>query len=399
MASVTVQQPPPQLTFQGIVVPGSALTPQAFFKGTRRERVLTKTFGKWQGFGNATVVDAIRAGILSGYWVTISGSLKVTPSTGSVATTARWPYYLIRGARFQANGQSNLIQATGWFLRAREYMADPELSDRGVAQGIGGASPGTSRDQGTLSLNSESWGVGSNVTAIATGTYDVELSFYIPVAYEEKMLTGAVFCQTMSTTLELDLTWANLADLFTIVAPATVTFTPKVTVEAVVFTIPSNGQGGFVLPNLSAFHSFVQAKAPNNISVGNNEVYLAGQGVGRQLMRIMWRTQNGAPPVPVVPNASAVTSPYWKYGTNTIPETWVDGRKLRYTNERDYDVDVAAFAGFEVIDFDKSWAFRDSVNMGSATTIRFGYTLTGTPALTNPFCEYAQDVVLAGAAA
>ncbi len=392
MATAVAKQPPANLTFQGIVVPGSTLDPQAFFKGTRRERVLTQQFGHWQGFGNQTTVQALRAGILAGYYVTISGSLRVTPSTGSVATTSRWPYGIVN-AKFQANGQSNLIQADGNFLRLREVMSDPDFSDRGVAQTIGGVT----RNQGTLSLDSESWGVGQNTTAIATGTYDVTLSLYVPVAYEKKRLTGAVFCQTMSTTLELDLTWANLASLFTVVAPATVTFTPSVAVEAEVFTIPANGNGGMVLPNLSAFHSFVQSKAPNNITAGPNTVTLAGQGVGRQLMRIAWRTMNGSPGVPYVPTAAHVTSPSWTYGTNTTPETWLNGQTLRATNERDYDCDIAAYEGFEVIDFDRTWAFRDSVNMGSATTIRFNYTLAGT--LSNPICEYAQDVVLAGAAA
>lgn len=398
MANVTAKNPPPSLTFQGIVVPGSSLNPKAFFAGTRRQRVLQKQIGTWQGFGNSDIVDTLRAGILAGYYVRVEGTLKVTASaTNTVASTARWPYGVLKSARFQANGQSNLIWADGWFLRAREFMADPQLSDRGVARGIGGASPGTSRTQGTLSLDSETWGVGSNVTAIATGTYDVSLSFFVPVAYEDKMLTGAVFCQTMSTTLELDLTWANKSDLFTTTGTGAVTFTPAVTVEAVMFTIPSDGQGGFVLPNLSAFHSYAQTKAPNNISVGLNEIFLAGQGVGRQLMRVLWRTQNGATPVPVVPNKDKVTQPYWKYGTNTTPETWQDGRTLRYDNERDYGTDIAAHAGFEVIDFDKTWAFRDSVDMGSATELRFGYTLAGT--YTTPFAEYAQDVILAGAAA
>lgn len=399
MANVTVQQPPANLTFQGIVVPGSSLNPKAFFQGTRRQRVTAKQFGSWQGFGSMTIVDVLKAGVVAGLYVKLSGNLVITlHSTGTVATTPRWPYYVLRAGRFQANGQSNLIQATGWFLRARELMvSDPDLDDRGVARGIGGASPGTSRTQGTMSLNSETWGVGSNVTAIAGGTYDVELSFFIPIAYEMKRLTGAVFAQTQSTNLELDLTWANKTDLFTIVSPATVTFSPTVTVEEVVFTIPSDGNGGMVLPNLSAFHSFVQSRAPNNIAAGPNEITLAGQGVGRQLMRVMWRTQNTATPVPIVPNATRVTSPYWKYGTNSVPEQWLDGRVLRYDNERDYGSDVAAFAGFECIDFDKTWAFRDSVNMGAATTVRFGYTLAGS--LSSPFCEYAQDVVLAGAAA
>jgi len=403
MTAATATQPPPNLTFQGIVVPGSSLNPKAFFAGTRRQYVLQKTLASFAGFGNTDVVDTLRSGILSGYYVKVSGNLVVTLGGGTCATTARWPYYLLRAARFQANGQSNLCNADGWALRAREYMADPEMNDRGIAEGIGGASPGTSRTQGTLAMNSETWGVGSNVTAIAGGTYDVELSFYVPVAYETKLLTGAVFCQTLSTTLELDLDWANLTDLFVLTGAATAVFTPTVTVEAEMFTIPSDGKGGMFLPNLSAFHSYIQSRAPNSISNGNNEITLAGQGVGRQLMRVLWRTQNGSPPVPVNPGGGAptynVTSPYWRYGTNTTPETFLDGQDLRYMNERSYGVDIAAFAGYECLDFDRTWAFRDSVDEGSATELRFGYTIANGVSLTSPFCEYTQDVILAGAAA
>lgn len=407
MATTQATQPPPSLTFQGIVVPGSSLNPKAFFSGTRRQYVLQKTLGAWQGFGNTDVVDTLRSGVLAGYYVKLSGSLVVTIGTGTVATTARWPYYVLRAARFQANGQSNLVNADGWWLRLREFMSDPEINDRGVSNGIGGAGvAGTARTQGTLAMASESWGVASNATAIPTGTYDVELTFYVPVAYEKKALTGAVFCQTLSTTLELDLDWANQSDLFTLTGNATVVFSPTVTIEAEMFTIPADGQGGFFLPDLSSFHSYIAQRAPNSISVGNNEVILAGQGVGRQLMRVGWRTQNGTPPVPILPGGAVgaeqtpnVLSPYWRYGTNTTPETFLDGQDLRYMNERDYGVDIAQFAGYEVIDFDKTWAFRDSVNEGSATEIRFGYTIANGVTLTNPVCEYVQDVILAGAAA
>jgi hypothetical protein len=403
--NTTATQPPPSLTFQGIVVPGSSLNPKAFFAGTRRQWVMQKTISTFAGFGNTDVIDTLRSGILSGYVVKVSGNLVITLGGGTAATTARWPYYFIRAARFQANGQSNLVNADGWALRVREFMQDPETNDRGISRGIGGASPGTATTQGTLSMQSENWGVGSNVSAIAGGTYDVELTFYIPVAYELKMLTGAVFCQTLSTTLELDLDYANLTDLFTLTGAATAVFTPTIVVEAEMFTIPSDGKGGMWLPNLSAFHSFIQSRAPNSIAVGNNEITLAGQGVGRQLMRVFWRTQNGPAPgyTPVLPAGNApaynITLPYWRYGTNTTPETWVDGQDLRQMNERHYGVDIAGVAGYECIDFDRTWAFRDSVDEGSATELRFGYTIGNGVSLTTPFCEYAQDVILAGAAA
>jgi hypothetical protein len=171
------------------------------------------------------------------------------------------------------------------------------------------------------------------------------------------------------------------------------------------FTIPSDGKGGMFLPNLSAFHSFIGSRAPNAIAAGNNEIVLAGQGVGRQLMRVFFRIQNGTPPVPLLPITAGsgetpnLTSPYWRYGTNTTPETWLDGQDLRYIMERSYGVDLAAFAGYLAIDFDRTWAFRDSVDEGSATELRFGVTIASGVSLTSPFCEYFQDVILAGAAA
>jgi hypothetical protein len=125
-------------------------------------------------------------------------------------------------------------------------------------------------------------------------------------------------------------------------------------------------------------------------------------------MRILWRTQNGPAPAytPVIPGGPGgggatpnVTQPYWRYGTNTTPETFLDGQDLRYMNERDYGVDLAALTGFECIDFDRSWAFRDSVDEGSATEIRFGYSISSGVSLNAPLCEYSQDVILAGAAA
>jgi len=392
----TSTQPPANLTFQGITVPGSSLNPQAFFAGTRRQRVLQRTIGSggWAGFGDTDVVSTLRAGILSQYFVKISGSLVVDPGSGTVATTNKWPYGLVRTV-FQANGQSNLINADGWFLRLRQLMAEPGLTDRGVPQTVGGVRV----TQGTMSLDSESWGVGSATTAIAAGTYDVELLIPVPVSYEQRFLTGAIFVQTLSTTLELNLQWSDLAALFTLTGDATVTFEPQVIIEAEMFTIPSDGQGGMFLPNLSAFHSYIQNRAPNSISAGNNEIMLSGQGVGRQLMKVFWRTQTGTPPAPIIPTATNITSPYWRYGTNTTPETYSDGQDLRYENEGSYGTDIAALQGFLGFDFDKQFAFRDSVDEGSATELRFGYNITTAPTLNLPYAEYVQDVILAGAAA
>jgi hypothetical protein len=390
-----------QLTFQGLVVPGSALNPQEFFRRTRRQTILYKTISTWAGFGETDVVGILRSGVLSFLTVKISGSLVVTIVDAAATTpSAKWPYGLVRAARFQANGQSNLVNADGWFLKLREVMRKEALDDRGVAETV----DSVDITQGSLAMASESWGPMPLTPIAATTTYDVELSIEIPVCYEQKLLTGAIFLQTTSTTCELDLDWANLGDLFTVGAGGSVAWSgngPTISIEAEAFTIPKDGQGGFYLPNLSNFHSFIQTRFNGQVTAGQNEITLSGQGVGRKLMSVAWRTWPDSPAtvLPIKPTAANILQPYWRYGTNETPEQWVDGQSLRYENERNYNSDVGAVWGFEAIDFDKIFAFRDSVDEGSATEIRFGYSITGAPTLTAPFLEYAQDVLLAGASA
>src|SRR6266581_2060862 len=83
----------------------------------------------------------LQTGIISGLMIQFSGQVVVTLGGGTCATTGRWPYDLVRAARFSANGQSNLINCHGSVLKAREIMARGDLTDRGVIRGVGGASP------------------------------------------------------------------------------------------------------------------------------------------------------------------------------------------------------------------------------------------------------------------
>jgi hypothetical protein len=387
---------------QGIQVPASAVNPQAFFAATRRQNLLFKTLGTNAGFGNTDLIPVLQTGILSHIRVRVFGTLTTANGTGTVASTFRWPYYLIRALRFTANGQSNLINCDGWALRLIALADRGPLDDRGVVNGIGGASPGTQVNQGTMAMSSESWGVGSGVTAIAPGSYDVELMFDIPVAYDNITLLGAIFAQTQSTDLEVAIDWANLSDLFVLTGTATATFTPSVQVEGTVYTIPSVNNG-IVIPNLSAFHSLTATRAPNNIAVGNNEITLAGQGVGRKLMRLTFRTMNGtgpsATPQPLGMNATNYAQPYWRFGGNTTPETWADGRAFRAFAEELYNADIGSLAGYGAFDFSSIWAQRDSVDEGSATQLRFGFTIPNGVTLTTPFTEYLQQVIVSGAVA
>lgn len=384
----------PQANLQGIYVPQSSVNPREFFARTRRLTVAaaTRTFA---GLGLTENISMLQTGILAGISIKFSGSLVVALPTGTVATTSRWPYDLLRAVRFTANGQSNLINCHGWALKARDIMGRGDLNDRGVSRGVGGASPGTATVQGTLSLSNESWGVGQNVTGVPAATYPVELEWYVPVAMDQLNLLGAIFAQTSSTDLLLALDYAQSSDLFAITGTATATLTGTVVVEPQVFSIPQGPDGDIVVPDLSVFHSLIETRQ-GTITNGDNEIRLAGQGVGRQLMRTFFRVWNGATPAPLPLNATNFGQIAWRFGTNDTPEVYTDGRHMAYMNERLFGNDFASVYGIGVWDFASEHAFRDSVDEGAATELRLLVNIPAGVTLTSAFAEYVQETVFAG---
>lgn len=382
-------------SMQGIVVPASSVNPQEFFLRTRRLTIAVKTFS-YAGLGLTDNVPILQTGIISALSIKFSGSLVIALPTGTVASTARWPYDLIRAARFSANGQSNLVNVSGAKLKARDIMARGDLNDRGVAQGIGGASPGTARNQGTMSLACESWGVGSNVSAIAAATYAVELEWFVPIAFDQVSLLGAIFAQTASTDLNLAIDWAPTSDLFVITGTATATLTGICVVEAIVYSIPQGSNGEVVVPDLSMFHSLIQTRFPQ-LANGVNEVKLAGQGVGRQLLRVYHQVWNGSTPAPLPVNSTNFGQLGWRFGGNDTPEIYTDGQHAREMTERLFSSDLGAFFGFHVWDFCSENAFRDSVDEGAATELRLIVEIPSAVTLTGPVFEYVQETAFAGA--
>jgi hypothetical protein len=388
----------PTQVMQGIEVPTSSVNPTQFMALTRRLTFQQKQFA-YSGLGLTDNVPILQSGIIYGLMVKFSGSLVVTPGTGSVASTARWPYDLPRAFRFSANGQSNLINASGGKMKAREIMARGDLTDRGVIRGIGGASPGTQVQQGTMSLNNEAWGVGSNVTAIANGTYAVELEWYVPVAFDDVTLIGAIFAQTSATDLNLAIDWAPQSDLFVLTGNATVALTGTVTVVGKLCTIPQGPNGQVIVPDLSTFHSLIQTRY-TGFGNGVNEIRLAGQGVGKQLLRLYGQLWNGTTPAPVPVNRTNYGQMGWRFGGNDTPELYTDGHQIAYATEKVYDSDLCTYQGFWSLDFASENAFRDSIDEGTATELRFvneilaAVTLSGTPVI-----EYVQETASVGSAA
>lgn len=390
----------PTQLMQGIEVPASSINPAEFFRLTRRLTILEKSIAAFAGLGSTDTIPILQTGVLSGLMVQFTGQVVVALPTGTCATTGRWPYDLVRAFRFTANGQSNLINAHGSPIKLREIMAKGDLTDRGVVRGIGGASPGTQVNQGTLSLNTDQWGVGQNVTGIAAATYPVELEWYIPIAFDDFSLQGAIFAQTSATDLFLAIDWAPLTDLFQLTGTATATLTGAVNVFATLYTIPQAPSGDIIIPDLSVFHSLIESRV-NNIALGDNEVRLAGQGVGKQLLRMYGRVINngGTTQVPLPVNSTNFGQILWRFGGNDTPEVLNNGNAMAHRMEKLCDSDVATLAGYWGWDFAAENAFRDAVDEGTATELRWLANIANGVTLTSAFAEYVQETVSLGSAA
>jgi hypothetical protein len=368
-------------TLQGVQVPSTAVDPTAFFKGTRRQNLPIVRNKPWAGIGANDVVTAFKTGIFSALTVSLRGQVIVPAATSY--STGRWPHDLIRKLTFAANGQSNLIACSGAKLKMLEFANHHDLNDRGISF----ASSGVTFTQGSLLLSSDTPGFGNNAV-IAAGTYDFQMTWEVPVAWDRERLIGAVFAQTAGTDLTVSIDWANMTEIFsthgTIVAP---TFQNTVfSVDAEVFTIPEVG-GIAVVPDLSTYHQIIQSR--DIPAVGINETRVPGQGIGRQLMRLggqVWLNEkisagNQLRPVPMRAQIGATPGTYagfeYIFAGNTSPEPRTE-QLMRRRNEQSYGSRIGDPHGFWMYDFQEFGAFRDSLDMGAASELRIKYELLPT---------------------
>jgi len=399
-AAVQTSQPMRQM--QGIAVPAESVNPELFFERTRRH-ISPETNRTYGGGGTTQIVELRKADILSTITLRFVGTITVTG--GTTNSTAAWPLG-IAGVRFTANGQSNLINtgqasASGGgleHLRARDYMKKSDLTDRGVVQSIGGVQ----RSHGTLSLASESWGVGSSATGIAAGTYSVDLTFAIPVAEDERDLVGAIFLQTSSSDLTLAIDETPLGQLFTGGTATSVTLAGQWQVSTTKFSIPIGPDGQIVVPNLNVFHSIIASRVSNGVGNGENEHRLVGQGAGKSLLRVFGRVINGTgtAAAPLAMTSANFGPLAYRFGNNETPDTFFDGSAMRADLERRYNTDLGGVRGYFCHDFAHENTFRDVLDMGTAAELRLVTTVQNSVSLAAPALEYVTETAfLAGSAA
>lgn len=372
---------------QGIAVPSESVRPAEFFARTRR-RTFNEGSQTWNGFGGQNTWELKKSDIIAAIVIRFTGNLVIALPTGTAASTARWPYDMLKAVRFTANGASNVINASGLKLKLREYQKKSDLTDKGISQTVGGATVSS----GTLSASSESWGVGSNTSALAANTYPVDLYWVVPVAEDEIDLSGAIFAATSSTDLTVQVDMETLANLFTLTGTATATLTGTIQATSIKYSIPIGSDGQIVVPDLSLFHSYIQSRT-TALGTGANETRMIGQGAGKTLLRTSFQVWNGATPAPLVMNDTNFGEQAWRYGSNETPDDYVTGQVLREINERMYNTDIGKVWGFGAFDFANENAFRDAVDMGTTSDLRLLNTIQSGVTLTNAALEYVQETI------
>lgn len=386
-------RPSGNVYMQGIAVPESAVMPNEFFARTRRHTLTEKTV-----FSNATGTDNIelrKSDIIASLMVCVQGNVVVTGGTTNVSR--RWPWDLI-SAQFAANSATNLINVSGGKLKARELAKKVDLTDRSIAQSIGGATV----TNGTMALSSDNWGgIGSGQTALAAGTYGFELWWEVPVAESDVDLLGAVFLASSTADLTCKISYLPIAQLFYGGTATNVAFSNvSTTVISKKFSIPSlNGQ--IIVPDLSNFHSMIQSQTGSIIN-GDNEIRLVGQGGAKNLLRAYYQLWNGAgnTSAPLVMNAANFGQQLWRYGNNETPDTFRDGDHMRVAVERNYDSDLGGPWGYGFHEFSSEFEFRDVVDMGATADLRILANVQPTVTLNSPVLEYVTETVFpAGQAA
>jgi hypothetical protein len=383
----------PTVVLQGVETPNVSVDPESFFRYTRRLRFPMKSLTTFAGFGSTDSISLRQTGVVSKLLVRVTGTVAAAAAS---ATTSEWPYNLVRAFRVAANGQSNLINAQGLQVKMLNTAGNPALTSKGVTRAANQAVGAGTATAGTLSLAAEDWGtntatnqMGPAVTALTAVSYTVDLYYEIPLAFDDKYLTGAIYAQTNATQLTLDVDWETATNL---TAAGTLTPTLSYQVLGEVFSIP-NVSGRYVVPDLSAFHSLIGFRQ-SGLGQGDNEILLPGTGVGRQLMRLYAQVYSGtAPGSPLANTAANFGQLGWRYGGNDTPEFVPVGYQLRYINELDYNDDIGRIWGFFAWDFASAWAFRDAVDEGSTTDLRILINLVNAP--TNGIARIVQETIFA----
>ncbi len=198
------------------------------------------------GSGTTTYVELPRVGVIAMVKIICAGTITTTLGGGTVTTTGLWPYGFLDSLRLSANAQADLWSVSGQDLNALRALRHPGFQ--------------ASYD----AVDTVPIGLGAG-QAIADGANEFVLTWEVPIAIDQMSLIGAMWAQSSSSTLALNLRQAVTTDLLVAAGGATIdSITGTWYLQAKVFTVPLGGgdRPQLITPDLTRFHGFNASDHP-----------------------------------------------------------------------------------------------------------------------------------------
>jgi hypothetical protein len=339
-------------TLSNIPASPYVVDPSGFMALTKRNVVTPKRFSL-PAAGAFEALQVPQVGVLSKLLVQFVGSLVSTPGAGSVTPTNEWPYNLLRGVQLQLNGANELHAVSGidyHVLRFVRYPAYDEFID--VFPGY--ASPS---DVGI-----------STPAAIAAGTYDVNLTWEIPLAMDDVSLVGSLFAQASSSNIQLRVQRALDADLFTLAGGATVALSGTIYLQTTTFDVPFAPDGRLITPDLSRLHGLNAVEIPFT-AVGENRVPLirSAGNLARLFLSGESADNVSLSARPAAPASRKIERFSIEYGANKRPLNYLPASTLLAVNNQHYG-SVVPYERL-VLDTVKENPIRDAILMAGLTEL------------------------------
>lgn len=223
------------------------------------------------GAGNRWNRPLPQHGIITELVIAFDGIIDVTPGTGSVTTTDRYPYGLLEQLLLRLNGQDR-INVGGIDLAVLDYVRFAAFEP------VSDAYPGDIDEDGTQEL-----------TTVADAPF--RLTWRVPVAVDPVTFAGAVFAQSTSFNAMLQVVRAQDAALFTLAGDGTVAIDGEWKVQVVSFDVPVNSEGALIIPDLSRIHAI---NAFEDVFSGTGRQRIELVNADAQLMRLLISARNTA---------------------------------------------------------------------------------------------------------
>lgn len=329
------------VTLQNIPSDPFVTDPDAFFAMTEKQ-VLTPHTVPTPGPGLFFTRQLLQSGVVSKLQVTFVGT--ITVATAAATTADIWPYGFLGAFSLSANGQNDLFSCNGEDLHALRFARYPAYNERVDTF------PGT---------------VGGG-DSVAVGTYNVSLTWEVPIAMDDFTLVGSIYAQSSATNLTTRISQALNTDLFS-ANPGNVTIAGNWYIQETYFELPYDAAGHLVLPDLTRLHGFNAVNAP----FGAGEVRTPLIRSAGQLSRLFMSARSSATNrLSAMPNAAAtkkLDAIRMEYGGNKRPLVFDPASTLLSLNNQWYGAPLPYDR--MALDFVKENPPRDVVLMQGVTEL------------------------------